>query len=76
MIGNNAKRQSSVTPLAAPMAQCDNPGMIIGDRLRAIREEKKFSQGDVEKRSGLFRCYISRVENNHTVDSEQIPEDA
>jgi transcriptional regulator with XRE-family HTH domain len=24
--------------------------MIIGDRLRALREEKKFSQGDVEKR--------------------------
>jgi transcriptional regulator with XRE-family HTH domain len=41
--------------------------MIIGDRLRALREEKKFSQGDVEKRTGLLRCYISRVENAHTV---------
>jgi transcriptional regulator with XRE-family HTH domain len=41
--------------------------MIIGDRLRALREEKKLSQGDMEKRSGLFRCYISRVENGHTV---------
>ena len=41
--------------------------MIIGDRLRALREEKKFSQGDVEKRTGLLRCYISRVENGHTV---------
>ncbi len=41
--------------------------MIIGDRLRALREEKKLSQGDIEKRSGLFRCYISRVENGHTV---------
>ncbi len=41
--------------------------MIIGDRLRALREEKKLSQGDIEKRTGLFRCYISRVENNHTV---------
>ena len=28
---------------------------------------KKFSQGDVEKRTGLLRCYISRVENSHTV---------
>ena len=41
--------------------------MIIGDRLRALREAKKFSQGDIEKRTGLLRCYISRVENGHTV---------
>src|SRR5579872_2834594 len=41
--------------------------MIIGDRLRALREEKNFSQGDVEKRTGLLRCYVSRVENGHTV---------
>jgi len=43
--------------------------LIIGDRLRAIREEKNLSQGDIEKRSGLLRCYISRVENGHTVPS-------
>lgn len=41
--------------------------MIIGDRLRELREEKKLSQGDIEKRTGLLRCYISRVENGHTV---------
>jgi transcriptional regulator with XRE-family HTH domain len=41
--------------------------MIIGDRLRNLREHKKFSQGEVEKRTGLLRCYISRVENGHTV---------
>jgi len=41
--------------------------MIIGDQLRAIREEKKLSQGEIEKRTGLLRCYISRVENGHTV---------
>jgi len=41
--------------------------MIIGDRLRALREEKKLSQGDIEERTGLLRCYISRVENGHTV---------
>jgi transcriptional regulator with XRE-family HTH domain len=41
--------------------------MIIGDRLRALREEKKLSQGDIEKRTGLLRCYISRAENGHTV---------
>src|ERR1700687_4540744 len=41
--------------------------MVIGERLRALREEKKLSQGEVEKRTGLLRCYISRVENGHTV---------
>src|SRR5207247_8666949 len=41
--------------------------MIIGDRLRARRKEKRLSQGDIEKRTGLLRCYISRVENGHTV---------
>lgn len=41
--------------------------MIIGDRLRTLREEKKLSQGDIERRTGLLRCYISRVENGHTV---------
>jgi len=41
--------------------------MIIGDRLRELRESKKLSQGDVEKRTGLLRCYISRIENGHTV---------
>ncbi len=41
--------------------------MIIGERLRALREEKNFSQGDIEKRTGLLRCYISRVENGYTV---------
>ena len=41
--------------------------MVIADRLRALREEKKLSQGDIEKRTGLLRCYISRVENGHTV---------
>jgi len=41
--------------------------MIIGDRLRTLREQKKLSQGDIEKRTGLLRCYISRVENGHTV---------
>lgn len=41
--------------------------MVIGDRLRELREAKKMSQGDIEKRTGLLRCYISRVENGHTV---------
>lgn len=41
--------------------------MIIGDRLRELRDATQLSQGDVEKRTGLLRCYISRVENGHTV---------
>lgn len=41
--------------------------MIVGDLLRTLRERKKLSQGDIEKRTGLLRCYISRVENGHTV---------
>src|SRR5947209_13624598 len=43
--------------------------MIIGDRLRELREAKSLSQGDIEKRTGLLRCYVSRVENGHTVPS-------
>jgi transcriptional regulator with XRE-family HTH domain len=41
--------------------------MEIGNRLRSVREEKNLSQGDIEQRTGLLRCYISRVENGHTV---------
>ncbi len=48
---------------------CKNTPMIIGIRLRKLREERKLSQGDIEKRTGLLRCYISRVENGHTVPS-------
>ena len=43
--------------------------MIVGDRLRALREAKNLSQGDIEKQTGLRRCYVSRVENGHTVPS-------
>ena len=41
--------------------------MIIGERLRDLREAKKLSQGDIERRTGLLRCYLSRVENGHTI---------
>jgi len=43
--------------------------MVIGTRLRDLREEKGLSQGDVEKSTGLLRCYISRIENGHTIPS-------
>lgn len=41
--------------------------MLIGEQLRLLREYKNLSQGDIEARCGLLRCYISRVENGHTV---------
>ena len=41
--------------------------MIVGERLREIRQHKKMSQGDIEERTGLLRCYISRVENGYTI---------
>ncbi len=43
--------------------------MLIGQRLRELRESKNLSQGDIEKRTGLLRCYTSRAENGHTVPS-------
>jgi transcriptional regulator with XRE-family HTH domain len=43
--------------------------VVIGDRLKELRVQKGLSQGDIEKRTGLLRCYTSRVENNHTVPS-------
>ena len=43
--------------------------MVIGEKLKTLRAQKNMSQGDVEKRTGLLRCYISRVENGHTVPS-------
>ena len=41
--------------------------MTIGERLRALREEKKLTQGDIQKRTGFLRCHISRVENGFMV---------
>ena len=41
----------------------------IGATIRAYRQQKGMSQGDIEKRTGLLRCYLSRVENGHTVPS-------
>src|SRR5690348_17340537 len=56
------------TLLAFQSRQWNNPAtMVIGDSLRELREQKKLSQGGIEERTGLLRCYISRVENGHTV---------
>ena len=41
--------------------------MVIGNRLKELRESKELSQGNIEKRTGLLRCYISHIKNGHTV---------
>ena len=43
--------------------------MNIGETIRNFRVQKGMSQGDIEKRTGLLRCYLSRVENGHTIPS-------
>lgn len=43
--------------------------MKIGNTIRGLRMQKGFSQGDIEKKTGLLRCYLSRIENGHTVPS-------
>jgi transcriptional regulator with XRE-family HTH domain len=43
--------------------------MKIGTTIRTYRLQKGLSQGDIEKKTGLLRCYLSRVENGHTVPS-------
>ena len=48
--------------------------IVIADRVRFLREQKKFSQGEIENRTGLLRCYISRVENGHTIPSVETVE--
>lgn len=47
----------------------EKPKVAIGDVIRTYRAERGLSQGDIERRTGLLRCYLSRVENGHTVPS-------
>lgn len=49
---------------------CAEPKSLqIGATIRGYRLQRGMSQGDIEKRTGLLRCYLSRVENGHTVPS-------
>ena len=59
------------TALSEPPAVSSDPvpTINIGVTIRGFRLEKGMSQGDIEKRTGLLRCYLSRVENGHTVPS-------
>ena len=56
-------------PAALPAKATGLAAMNIGTTIRGYRLQKGMSQGDVEKRTGLLRCYLSRVENGHTVPS-------
>jgi transcriptional regulator with XRE-family HTH domain len=56
-----------LVPLRA--AREKNQNMNIGETIRTYRLQKGMSQGDIEKRTGLLRCYLSRVENGHTIPS-------
>ena len=47
----------------------EKPKVNIGEVIRSYRTERGLSQGDIERRTGLLRCYLSRVENGHTVPS-------
>jgi transcriptional regulator with XRE-family HTH domain len=52
-----------------PFIQTEPSPINIGATIREFRLQRNMSQGDIEKRTGLLRCYLSRVENGHTVPS-------
>jgi len=41
--------------------------MLIGQKLREIREAKGMSQVEIAEATGLVQPYVSRVENGHTI---------
>src|SRR5437899_6607790 len=47
----------------------EKPQVNIGEVIKTYRSQRGLSQGDIERRTGLLRCYLSRVENGHTVPS-------
>ena len=73
------QRENSLASLQTPGYYAVNPNghslsgretlMNIGETIRNFRLQKGMSQGDIEKRTGLLRCYLSRVENGHTIPS-------
>ncbi len=58
-----------IVPLSQAAAPVKSISNNIGVTIRDFRLQKGMSQGDIEKRTGLLRCYLSRVENGHTVPS-------
>jgi transcriptional regulator with XRE-family HTH domain len=65
-----AEMQTIPAPAGAPLPPAEATiARNIGATIRTYRLQKGMSQGDIEKRTGLLRCYLSRVENGHTVPS-------
>jgi transcriptional regulator with XRE-family HTH domain len=64
-----ADMQTIPDSLVDPPVEALSIAMNIGTTIRGYRLQKGMSQGDIEKRTGLLRCYLSRVENGHTVPS-------
>jgi transcriptional regulator with XRE-family HTH domain len=64
-----ADMQTIPADMTAVSADAVSISMNIGTTIRGYRLQKGMSQGDIEKRTGLLRCYLSRVENGHTVPS-------
>jgi transcriptional regulator with XRE-family HTH domain len=73
--GTNVRRMAQIShlPDGADLVTMTHPAMLptmnIGETIRNYRLQKGMSQGDIEKRTGLLRCYLSRVENGHTIPS-------
>jgi transcriptional regulator with XRE-family HTH domain len=63
------KRKKRPAQLNSGIEPSNLSGMLVGERIRAIREAQSLTQGDIEHRTGLLRCYTSRIENGHTVPS-------
>lgn len=67
-----SRTQLSCGVFAAPApAGEEGLGMLLAKRLRSLRKQRNLSQGDIQKRTGLLRVYLSRVENGHTTPSIQ-----
>src|ERR1700743_562293 len=64
-----ADMQTIPVDLASGAVDAVSISMNIGTPICGYRLQKGRSQGDIEKRTGLLRCYLSRVENGHTVPS-------
>jgi transcriptional regulator with XRE-family HTH domain len=73
--GTNVPRMAQIShlPEVTALVTMTHPDMLptmnIGETIRNYRLQKGMSQGDIEKRTGLLRCYLSRVENGHTIPS-------
>ncbi len=64
-----ADMQTTIGNLETEPAEELSIAINIGTTIRGYRLQRGMSQGDIEKRTGLLRCYLSRVENGHTVPS-------